>query len=160
MNLRYTLFAVFVAVGIMILKADDSDSTAVIINDIESSGKIDVIMPNGLSQRLIQVIVDEPMDTISEQDDEKTRVGYRVQVYDNNNVNRAKSGADAYKKKIENRFPELTAYVQFHSPYWRVKVGDFTTRSEAEVFMETIREEFPETSSQLRVVRDRINLQK
>ena len=159
MSLRYILLAALLIAGISHIKADEPDSSAVIINEIESSEKIDVIMPEGLSQRLMQSTFVATQDSVKTYGEAKNQVGYRVQVYDNN-ASSAKSGADACKTKIEKRFPELTAYVRFYAPYWRVKVGDFTSRSEAEVFMETIREEFPETVSQLRVVRDCINLHK
>jgi len=46
----------------------------------------------------------------------------------------------------------------FNSPYWRVKVGDFRTRGEAEAAMAEIREAFPSLSSHLRIVRDKINI--
>lgn len=59
---------------------------------------------------------------------------------------------------MESRFPEWRSYVQFNSPYWRVKVGDFRSRAEAEAAIEDMRRAFPYMSAQLRLVRDHINL--
>lgn len=86
----------------------------------------------------------------------KVKAGYRVQIFDDNNVRTAKQEAQSRKQQIETHFPHLSAYVTFNSPYWRVKVGDFTTRSEAEAAMAEIRQAFPAMAKSLRIVRDRI----
>lgn len=54
--------------------------------------------------------------------------GYRVQIY---------SGSDrakATKMKIDfmRRFPNVQAYMTYASPHFRVKVGDFRSRGEAQ----------------------------
>jgi len=87
----------------------------------------------------------------------KVRSGYRVQIFDDNNARTAKSEAQARRNRVGARFPEYNTYISFNSPYWRVKIGDFRTRSEAEAAMGAIRAAFPAYGSQLRIVRDRIN---
>ncbi len=141
--------------------APTSDST--IVSHIEEGGRIAISCPDNLLQRLAPVA---PTTEQSGTDDEATssaasqsatRVGYRVLVFDDNDVRTAKQNAQARRNQIVSRFPEMNAYIQFNSPYWRVKVGDFKTRSEAEAAMQAIRAAFPSYGSQLRVVRDRIN---
>ncbi len=80
-----------------------------------------------------------------------------MQVFDDNNVRTAKHEAQNRKRQVESRFPEFRAYMQFNSPYWRVKVGDFRTRSEADAALAAIRAAFPSIGNQMRVVRDHIN---
>ncbi|MBO5052626.1 MAG: SPOR domain-containing protein [Muribaculaceae bacterium] len=60
------------------------------------------------------------------------------------------------RSKIASRLPQYPAYLVFESPYWRVRVGDFTTRTEAESAMAEIRRAFPSFSSDLRIVKSRI----
>ncbi len=132
-----------------------------IINRVEQSGVISIICPAALAARL-QPVAPASAEEASETEaattvQANTHVGYRVQVFDDNNVNTAKEEAQSRRQMIQSRFPELRTYVQFNSPYWRVKVGDFKTRSEAETTMLAIRQAFPSIASQLRVVRDRIN---
>ncbi|MDO4319263.1 MAG: SPOR domain-containing protein [Bacteroidales bacterium] len=138
----------------------DSTKTLPIISRL-AEGSVTVIMPEGLESRLSGVKAEqEESDTPSTNtttNRNTSRVGYRVQIFDDNNVRTAKREAQARKNQIESRFPEYRAYISFNSPYWRVKVGDFHSRSEAEAAMGAIRQAFPAMGNQLRVVRDRIN---
>lgn len=142
--------------------APSSDST--IVSHIEEGGHISIICPENLLQRLAPIVSttepsknDEEEATTTNSSQSATRVGYRVLVFDDNDVRTAKQNAQARRNQIASRFPEFESYIQFNSPYWRVKVGNFKTRSEAEAAMQAIRAAFPSYGSQLRVVRDRIN---
>lgn len=83
-------------------------------------------------------------------------VGYRVQVYADNNARVAKGEARKRERAISSRFPYGT-YVAYVSPYWRLRVGDFKTRAEAEKAAVDLRRSFPSYAKEIRVVRDRIN---
>jgi len=84
-------------------------------------------------------------------------VGYRVQVYADNNVRRAKSEARARERAISASFPQHATYVSYASPYWRLRVGDFLSQYDAEKAAAEIRKSFPRYAREVRVVRDRIN---
>ena len=137
----------------------DVGTKAPIISQIEEDGYITVNIPIQLNSLLSYDSSDSQHGTEDSTEQVKSiaKVGDRVQVFDDNNVRSAKTQAQERKNMIENRFPEFRAYVQFNSPYWRVKVGDFHTRSEAEAAMAAIRSAFPAFANQLRVVRDKIN---
>ena len=47
----------------------------------------------------------------------------------------------------------------YKSPSWRVRVGDFKSRGEAEQVMQEIKDAFPSYAGEVLVVVDRINLQ-
>ncbi len=160
MKIRTLLLSLFAIGALDSVNANSNDST--IIDEINASGVITVSLPDGLANKLVVKAEESSEVTTPKVEDESSqqvavRIGYRVRIFEDNNPNSAQKDAHACKKQIEERFPELTAYVQFNSPYWSVKVGDFKTRSEAEVAMESIREEFTEYSAQIRVIRDRIN---
>lgn len=153
--------SIFLILSVFSLAArEEADSVPPIIAEIEASGAVRVNFPDALSP-VLSYSADTSAERRSEADDASARaaakVGYRVQVFDDNNVRTAKQQAQERKSMIENRFPEFRAYISFNSPYWRVKVGDFRTRSEAEAAMGAIRSAFPSFASQLRVVRDKIN---
>lgn len=84
-------------------------------------------------------------------------VGYRVQVYADNNVRRAKSEARTHERAISASFPQYATYVSYASPYWRLRVGDFHSQYDAEKAAAEIRKSFPRYAREVRVVRDRIN---
>jgi len=54
--------------------------------------------------------------------------GYRVQVYNGPDRNKATK----IKLDFMRRFPNIRTYLTYVSPHFRVKVGDFRTRSDAE----------------------------
>ena len=85
-------------------------------------------------------------------------VGYRIQVFSDNNQRTAKAQAQARERNISVQFPELRVYRLYKSPSWRVRVGDFKTRNEAEQVMQEIKEAFPAYASEVTIVVDKINL--
>ena len=124
-----------------------------------SGGKVKVIQPEKLGERIKTKIVSENVDTISA--DEKTKtVGYRVQVFSDNNQRTAKGGAEVRQLNISAQFPNWSVYRMYKSPMWRVRVGDFKTRAEAEFAMHELKEAFPVYASEMMVVVDNINLPK
>lgn len=161
MKARILTVAILLASVGGVTATQPSDTTTLPIIAELSEGSVTVVLPAALKARLA--------GTKAEQDETETpaantatnrntsRVGFRVQIFDDNNVRTAKREAQTRKNQIESRFPEYRAYVSFNSPYWRVKVGDFHSRSEAEAAMGAIRQAFPSMGNQLRVVRDRIN---
>ena len=84
-------------------------------------------------------------------------VGYRVQVYADNNVRSAKSEARNRERAVSSAFPQHATYVSYASPYWRLRVGDFRSQYDAEKAAAEIRKTFPRYAREVRVVRDRIN---
>jgi hypothetical protein len=51
--------------------------------------------------------------------------------------------AIAAKSKIYTYFPELKAYLFYQSPYFRLKVGNFTERKDAESYQKRLNIYFP-----------------
>lgn len=161
---RYVAIALFAFVAVAFActsgAQESADTTvATIVDRINASGTIEVHQPAALDARLRKTAETDNGSTAEAQ--ERTaaqgRVGYRIQVFDDNDPRTARSEAQNRKRMMESRFPEWHVYLQFNSPYWRVKVGDFRSRSEAEGAIEDMRRAFPYMSSQLRIVRDRIN---
>lgn len=139
----------------------DSVAAPAIVSEL-ASGTVEVILPDGFMRRLVQVHEADAVETAASAAESTkrkaaSRNGYRVQIFDDNNARTAKREAQARRSMVGGRFPEYRTYVSFNSPYWRVKIGDFRSRSEAEAALAEIRRAFPSLGSQLRVVRDRIN---
>ena len=65
--------------------------------------------------------------------------GYRIQIVNTTDRNLA---IDA-KTKVYQLYPELKAYLLFQSPYYRIKVGNFKVRSEAESYIKSLQRDFP-----------------
>ena len=65
--------------------------------------------------------------------------GYRLLVINTNNRDEA---VDA-KTKVYTFFPELKSYLIYQSPYFKLKVGNFKDRKEAEEYRERLQKYFP-----------------
>lgn len=78
--------------------------------------------------------------------------GYRIQLF-------ASSGAESWDRSNEVRaeflkiYPDIPAYVIHKKPSFRVRIGDYRTRLDAERFYIEIKENFPDAF----IVRDNVN---
>lgn len=84
--------------------------------------------------------LDTLLDTLAEQNKAIKYInGYRIQIY----VGNIRSEADAAKSYVYTSFEELMPYVTYAQPTYRVKTGDFMYRSDAESYLEQIRQQYP-----------------
>jgi hypothetical protein len=68
----------------------------------------------------------------------RSGAGYRILVISSNDRNKV---IDA-KTKIYQEFPELKAYMMYQSPFFRLKVGNFKEREDAEEYLASIQKLF------------------
>jgi len=88
----------------------------------------------------------------------KTAKGYRVQVFSSNVQRTAKNEAFKIEQELKNVFPEQNVYVNYISPFWKVRVGDFKTLKEAQDLRAEILKVFPELKNETYTVKDEINI--
>jgi hypothetical protein len=69
----------------------------------------------------------------------RTARGFRLLVINTNK----RDEAIAAKTKVYTNFPELKAYLVYQSPYFRLKVGNFRTREDAQDYQKTLGYYFP-----------------
>ena len=108
----------------------------------------------------IKVVQDEKVDLLVSKhiqinQDKKGIDGYRIQIFFDSGTNsktRAQSIFDAFKAKYQ----ETGAYLTFKAPNYKVRVGDFRTKLDAQRFLNSIIGEYPNAW----VIEDMINLPK
>jgi hypothetical protein len=79
-------------------------------------------------------------------------VGWRIQIFFDSG-NNSKSKAYSKKGEFMAMHPDVSVYLMFQSPYYKVRVGDFRTRMDAEGFKQKIIGTFTDAF----VVKDEIN---
>ena len=151
--MRYLLTLMIACAGTLVLNAEEPKPD--IVNHINTSGNIIVEQPEGLGQKL-QFEENSTGESQQKSNSRATSVGYRVEVFADNNARTAKSQALARRRNLASRMPQYETYMVFESPYWRVRIGDFKSRSEAESALAEIRRAFPAYSHDLRIIRSRI----
>ena len=81
--------------------------------------------------------LDLVLDTIAAQNRSiRYAPGFRVQVY----VGNQRQEVESAKLLIYQNFPELSAYVSYTQPTYKLKVGDFMRRLDAERYYSSIRQ--------------------
>lgn len=73
---------------------------------------------------------------------EKTLKGYRVRIYFDNKQNSRGASEEIYKS-FRASHPDIPAYRSYTNPYFKVTVGDFRTKSDAQRFLVAVKGEFP-----------------
>lgn len=74
----------------------------------------------------------------------RTVPGFRVQIAAFSGAN-SRNQAFELKNQFKSDYPEVEVYIHFTEPIFRVKVGDFTSKLEAYVFAQKIKEKYRST---------------
>ncbi len=110
-------------------------------------GKLDVIQDEKIDELLSKHIkINEINNTIS---------GFRIHIFSQSG-NNSKAAAFQCKSTFIAKYPDIEAYVVFEEPNFKVKIGDFRTRMEANGFVQQIKMDFPFAF----VIKDQINFPK
>lgn len=89
--------------------------------------------------------LDAVLDTLAQQNRRvRYAPGYRVQIY----VGNERATADALKLQLYQQFPELSAYISYQQPTYRLKVGDFMRKMDAERYFGKLRQAFANAQMQ------------
>lgn len=158
------LSAVVQLCAIMPLKAYEippfevADTAGGIVKAIsDSNNAIIIFQDDVLSSRLLPTSMIRSSWSAEKKDIKADpSVKYRIQVYSDNNRRTAKANAEYRKRIVEQRVPELQGYVTYDAPYWRVRVGNFQSESEALAAMKMIKSKFPAFASDIRIVKVRV----
>lgn len=85
----------------------------------------------------------------------KTMEGFRIQLFSDSG-NNSKTKAQAAHDEFQSRFPDIGVYLTFKSPNYKVRVGDFRTKLDAQRFLNEITADY----SNAFIITDQINLPK
>ncbi len=89
------------------------------------------------------------------------RNGYRIQVFsDGRNQSSLEARAKARGNAIVARFPKYRGQVYTYSsaPNWYTRIGNFRNEEEAQKALDELKRSFPNFSSEMRVVKSKINV--
>ena len=70
-----------------------------------------------------------------------TMSGFRVQIFMEIG-NEAVDHANLVKKEFEELYPDLPIYLSYEQPYYRLRVGDFRNRVEAEKYLRILKPQY------------------
>jgi len=129
-----------------------------IIDELEktaqSEGSIHIISDSKITE-LIGLL--SPELSIDKDNFVKTN-GFRVQVFMSNDPRTARKEVKDKGIMIKDVFYEIDTYERYAAPNWKLLVGDFLTKEEAEVFKQKLQKSIPELGKEMYVVPDKINI--
>ncbi len=109
------------------------------------------IFPQLFSQEIesgnVKVIQDSRVDTLMEKyimvnEFDPNIEGFRIEIFFESG-NQSKNKAIEAKSEFVNRFPEVPTYLTFQPPNYKVRVGDYRTKMEADKFLKEIESIYP-----------------
>jgi hypothetical protein len=100
----------------------------------QNNGRV-IILQNPVIDTLVQkhVVLNQLQPTID---------GWRIQIFFESG-NNAKILANRSRDRFLEIYPDQGAYLTFNEPYYKVRIGNFRTRMDAEGFLQNIISEFP-----------------
>ena len=112
-----------------------------------SGGQVTITQPNWL-RALVGKTFYAPGSIIT---------GYRIQVY-TSNMRGAKQEAYRLAGQLRNAAPELSSYVTYSAPFWKLSLGDYTSRLEARQQLNALRASHPRLMREAYIVREKIRV--
>jgi hypothetical protein len=83
--------------------------------------------------------------------------GFGVQVYSSNQQQTDKGEALDLDEKMKEKIDQAV-YVQYLTPFWKVRIGDFRTYNEAKEYKKQLVTQFPDLMGDTYIVRDKIQV--
>ena len=84
--------------------------------------------------------------------------GFRAQVFSGNNQRKSKEEAFKKEKEIKELFPDVTTYVTYNAPFWKVRVGDYRSHEEAYQMMRMLMSSFPTYAKEMYIVKEEVKI--
>ncbi len=146
---KISVICLFVMLALLRMWADDSIRVAPRPNILESMPGVEVIQDSAVALLL---------DGVMNGHREWVEIdGYRVQIYSSNQQQYAKAEALDLEAKLQDRVSH-TIYVQYISPFWKVRIGDFRSYDEAKEYKRIFVQQYPNMVGDTYIVRDKIKV--
>jgi hypothetical protein len=94
-------------------------------NPVDYDQEITIARKAPVADTLQQALIDIPKDTVVMQ--EEAVQGFRIQVFSSSGVDEA----NLVKNLVQEKFGKDSVYVEYDAPVYKVRVGDFINRYEA-----------------------------
>jgi len=117
---------ILISLLLWITKISAQDSSASVV--VNKDPRIDLLVNK-------QIEINE----ITTRNSRRAAPGFRILVISSNDRNKV---IDT-KTKMYREFPELKAYMMYNSPFFRLKVGNFRERTDAEEYLSRIQRLYP-----------------
>jgi hypothetical protein len=123
---------------------------------VENEGSVTVVCASAISDLLGSPSLQKETTASQQQSVSANVSGYRIVVFMGNNAGKSRSEAAHRQAAIQERFPDLTTYVRYEAPNWKVFAGDFLSQEAAAAKRRDLQRAFPEFGREMFVVADKV----
>ena len=95
--------------------------------------------------------------SLSNQSVRKRAAGYRIQVYFSSS-RQGRNEARSRAREVALKYPHYRTYISYVAPQWRLRIGDFKSKQEAQKALRKVKRSFPSFASDIILVTDNINV--
>ncbi len=137
--IRSIILLFFLSISISLCRAQSAFSTIDLLrrsDDSYGTGRLIINQNPGIDSMMNRYIIyNKKLNGVE---------GFRIQIYSSSTRN-AREESGKIRALFINKFPDIVSYASFSEPgYYKVRVGDFRTKTEATKFLLRIRREFPD----------------
>jgi hypothetical protein len=111
--------------------------TAVNVAGIIQDDRVDILVKKHIQINQVQTTTD----------------GFRIQVFSDSGIN-SKNRAQTVHDEFQARFPDKRVSLTFKSPNYKVRIGDFRTKLDAQRFLIELTGDYPNAF----IIEDQVNL--
>jgi hypothetical protein len=84
--------------------------------------------------------------------------GFKIQAFSGNDQRTSRDEANRKQSLITSQYPDYETVVLFETPFWRLRVGNFQSRSEAEGALKQLKDSFPSFGKEMYIVVDEVKI--
>lgn len=158
--MKKPIIVAFIALSIPLIASSqtphiDSDSTIIqsLVKEVKNKGKVIIHQDDRIA-----ALIDKQKPSTGNNQNFTVGKGYRIQIYSGNDQNRSKKEAFDRDAIFKRDFPELETFITFKSPFWRMRVGNFSSYEEAFKELRRIKEAYPQYGKETYIVKDDIKI--
>jgi hypothetical protein len=156
--MKYVKFILFLLAELCFSGIQAQVKQVTIIDDLETLVPGDGVIQITSDPKITELIgILSPETSIGEDNYIKTN-GFRIQVFMSNNSQTARKEITDKGSLIKEAFPEIATYRDYIAPNWKLLVGDFMTKEEAEVFRKKLQKAIPGLGKEMYIVSEKINI--
>jgi len=158
MKQKIILFLLLLVVACFFKTQAQQVKRVTIIDDLETFVPGEGVIQVSSDPKITELIgLVSPEMSVSETDYVKTN-GFRIQVFMSNDPRTARKDITDRGSLIKSAFPDIAIYDGYTAPNWKLLVGDFITKEEADVFRQQIKKSIPALGKEMYIIRDKVNI--
>ena len=149
-----------VIIGLLFCSQLAAQDVEIALDSVPRRDTLDIVLLTDAMEHVVvhqDTLINELMldKRLGRQRGQQELSGFRVQVYSSNRQQEAKNEALALQQELKNKL-DYPVYVISEPPFWKVRIGDFLKREDANAYKETMLLQFPDLYGSTYIVPDKV----